>query len=479
MNLAIKLLQLLSSRNIASLSFHTLSLFCALTLLIWYFSRLSDDSLLPQNYDFKSLPDYVHNDSNLLFTAPTSEAIAKFPKVVPYNAGMPNSAWDNNSVSSLSIILPVYPDTIPDMTSTLLLLLQEPSELTEVILVSAIDIHSNIRDIVRNLLTDMDSTVDFDISIQPFASIATSEIVLEVATQVNSEMVLILDASGLAHLRSRVVQTILNPPRLDLPMGPRVYNMDGDDFICFSSSEDQRPGFLVPPLVIPTNQLLDLDLSQDDSAYGIWAIIAEDIASFRPDHIAGIVTNLLSAGSSLCTSEHDHSTSNSTLSMLAQGLTPHPPVNSTNFKLIPDGTFAFVFPFYEDFAYLFPAICQLRTKGHTVYALISDAPHTQTTNPACDLEVSFISESSSLDEMGTSLSEWILALPSLPDVVITPEEEHGILIALDFVLKRYSSLSITRLQIPHSDLPFCDWMGSIGLEEWRSKYYFYSIRKIC
>ncbi|KAK7686241.1 hypothetical protein QCA50_010461 [Cerrena zonata] len=450
----------------ASFYLRSLSLVSALSLFVWYCTRTSMNPSVSQDYVSTYSASYdLHLPESVADATPAENVL---PKLIPYHQDL-LARWTNIG-SSLSIILPVQSNTIQAMTSTLLYLLQEPFQTSEVILMAPSDTHGIIRNVIRNLLTNTDSRVDFDISIQPWSPSYAGEAlaILEIMTQVTSDRVLILDVQGLVHLHPQVVRTILDPPLIDLPIGPRAYNLDGDDFICFSSPVDQLPGFLVPPVVIPSNLLIDLDISQEEASYGTWASISENLASFRPDNVGGVVINLVSAGSSFCSSEHDHSPSNSTLPFLGSDSASYALASNTESEPLQVGTFAFVFPLYEELTYLLPVICRIRKQGHHVHALISDSTRDKITALPCDMDFAFVSESTSLDEMGTSVAEWILTLPSLPDIIITPDEDHGILIALDFVMRRYSSLAITRIQIPLADLPFCDWMGSLSLEEWRN-----------
>lgn len=462
---------LFSQTNLA-FYFRSISLFSALSLFLWYCTRISTNSAnskVPHGYisSYPANHEPVTSSESLVNATPSDHEL---PRLIPYSEDL-LAPWTELG-PSLSIVLPVKSNTIAAMTSTLLYLLQKPYGTSEVILIAASDSHNSIRNVVRSLLSNIDSHVDFDISIQSWPPSIPDEVlaILEVAAQVTSERVLILDVHGLVQLHAQVVETILDPPLIDLPIGPRAYNLRGNDFICFSSFEDQPLGFLVPPIVIPTKLLIDLDTLQDESSLGTWAAIFENFASFRPDNVAGVIINLISADTSLCSSEHDHSASKAVSPLLGFDVAPHS-IDNTELDLPPVGTFAFVFPFYEDFAYLSPVVCRISKQGHRVHTLISEPSPDQTATTFCDLDFAFVSETSSLDEMGTALSEWILTLPSLPDIIITPDQDHGILIALNFVLRRYSSLLITLIRIPAGDLPFCDWMGSLSMDEWRSEYY--------
>lgn len=458
-----------------SFYFRTLSLFSFLSLSCWCFSKV-----YYRAQDLRS--PYIQDDGIPTMTTIFEDVVADtmfhmHETMSPYSTRL--AAYNDDlllpmteSDRSMSVVLPVQADSVSSMTSTLLYLLQNPLQTTEVILVAPSALHATIRSILRNILTTTESHVDFDISIFAWSAELNDEAlaVLDVASQVVSEKILFLDSSGFVHLRPDTIRHITDPPSLDLPAGPRAYDFSGNDFVCFSPAQSQIRGFLIPPLVIPTSLISDVEDLQREHTYGTWAALAESVSSSEFDETTGIVVGLVAAGSSFCSSEHAHSLSNATLPFLtAEHSSSRMPVNETDSKPVQDGTFAFVFPLYENLVHLLPIVCRIRKQGHNVHALISTPVPGEYVLPSCTLDVATISESSSMDDMGTALSEWILTLPSLPDVIVTPAQDHAVLIALDFVLRRYSSLSITHVRFPPTDLPLCDWMGSLSLEEWRSK----------
>lgn len=366
---------------------------------------------------------------------------------------------------ALSVILPITRTSMDSMENSLSLIHQEPGEVVECLLIAPSSLHGNIRHALRELLSSMDYHSHIDITVITWPpGLTEGSATLEAARHATSDRLLFLDSFGFADISANNRMALLNPPAVNLPLGPRARDASGNDFVCFHQAEDEEVlGYLVPPMVVPSDILLPAGPSANDSGPEFWASFADEIVRSRLDHDSGVVTGLISAAGQLCSSEHDHR-------ILGPVLYHDDPSSDTTISQ-PDaevhGAFAFVFANRDHLRHLNPIVCRLSGGGQVVQVLTPFLDQAQTLRD-CGVQLVHIQEASSVDEMGTALSQWILQLPTLPDVVVTPLEDHALLTALDFVLKRYTGLGIVTVKIPSTDLPFCDWLGSLSLEEWRS-----------
>ncbi|KAI0080944.1 hypothetical protein K474DRAFT_1704236 [Panus rudis PR-1116 ss-1] len=184
-------------------------------------------------------------------------------------------------------------------------------------------------------------------------------------------------------------------------------------------------------MVVPSDILLPAGPSANDSGLEFWASFADEIVRSRLDHDSGIVMDLVSAAGPVL---YDDDPSSDTSQSDAEV----------------HGAFAFVFANRGYLRHLNPIVCRLSGGGQVVQVLTPFLDQAQTLRD-CGVQLVHIQEASSVDEMGTALSQY-----------------HALLTALDFVLKRYTGLGIVTVKIPSTNLPFCDWLGSLSLEEWRN-----------
>jgi hypothetical protein len=81
----------------------------------------------------------------------------------------------------------------------------------------------------------------------------------------------------------------------------------------------------------------------------------------------------------------------------------------------------------------------------------------------------------SLDEVLTPpsftrsfVADWLDTLNKWPDVVIALKEQESLL-GIVRALERDHSVQSSLVLIPYADLPYCEWMGSLSADEWRSQ----------
>ena len=118
-----------------------------------------------------------------------------------------------------------------------------------------------------------------------------------------------------------------------------------------------------------------------------------------------------------------------------------------------------------------PAICRMQRDGHSLYLfLVSSEEDTQGSLPRqwrllprCTVQVSSLPLD--VDVLAQRLN--LLACP--PTAVITSGVAPAITDALRHVVSSDDGFFTTVMAIPDEDLAFCDWMGSLSVEAWRSE----------
>ncbi|TCD67963.1 hypothetical protein EIP91_011764 [Steccherinum ochraceum] len=457
-----------------------LSLACC--ALVWYMR--SDLAQIPNQNDAAStrpVPGVLRLDANVTKqTAPINHEST----LVLYTEDLAHQR-DNNEDQSIAAILPVTQSSLSDMLSTLSLVLQSPGHVTDIILLCPMDLQATVRHALRHLLYSSEFLVYVDIDLSTWhPDLDLEAATLAVARQLSARALLLLDTDGLSELMPANAAFLLSPPMFSYPLGPRASDLVGTDFVCFSETSQNQgsSGFLVPPLLLPRN-LLPAGNITADPRLGFWGGLGKHLCS--TSGAGGVVYGVIEAGNYRCSSEHRHRSLLDSSSVVYE-TTAHPDQDplmsvggSSHYSMTDNpGTFVFVFPSVKDLRLLYPVVCRLQEEGHHAFSIVSaedqepitpiDTTHAEAFSHLedCDIDITIFPDADTLDDLATSLWDWIVSLSSPPDIVIVPEQKHVALEALEIMRGRHPDFDSPLIRIPRADLPFCDWMGSLSLDEW-------------
>lgn len=394
---------------------------------------------------------------------------------------------------SLTALLPVTSQSISNLEAVISSLLRSPGKLHHVIISCPEAVLSDARRITRKAVSAEGIQDHLELSLRPWLHEQDSNVaIMHAASEVTTDWVLILDDDGLNNMDNRAREMLLNPISTPLPNGPRGITFLPHNISCTApSQEPQLASFVIPPFIMPYS--LVTDISKVTSGFGFWADLGERISRGRLDGIGGIVTGADSALDWCHLVQSDLTSRNRTISfpdLLSEPDTADlEDMAASNHQItgISVGTFAILFPSLRDMRLFSRAVCRLQDKGHIVYVLLygDDAfveDPSEETMDSGEQTVQFSGcrlnyDTLSLDDVrpaaptiiGPSyVSDWFDTLDEWPDVVIALKDQDS-LPALDKLLGRDQYIPPSLILIPHSDLPYCEWMGSLSVEEWRSQ----------
>lgn len=405
-------------------------------------------------------------------------------------------------IRSLTALLPVTRQSLSHSELIISSFLQSPAQLHEIIISCPEEILSDIRQLVRKVLSTTEGHDLPEISLHPWVHETDSNAaLLRVAAEATTDWILFLDINGLDGIDVSTQDMLLNPLAIPLPTGPRGATFLSTNISCLTPSEiPQSASFLIPPFVMPFF-LLPTEGAATGSS-GTWTDLGGYISRRGLDAIGGVVmgSELLSNWCSVA--QADMNPRNYTLSVpelrFASEMVNSDIPSEMSYNISPNlqvtrkrrSSFALVFPSVQDIRLFSPVVCRLQDNEHDVYVLVYlngdyaedtfDEPMEQGTiaSGGCLLNYDTISldhvpipPSSSFTK--PFVSDWLDTLDQSPDVVIALHEQEPLL-GISRALER-SQLSArpSLVLIPYVDLPYCEWMGSLSADEWRSRDLLY------
>ncbi|KAF7982605.1 hypothetical protein HWV62_27636 [Athelia sp. TMB] len=377
---------------------------------------------------------------------------------------------------SLTIILPVDSASLPDLERIILRLLETPNAIREIVVSCPDVIFSGARQIVRKIVSTDTTRHRMEMSLHPHPDDRDSAaIVLSLASEATTGWVLLLGGEGLEDFSNQAPNRLTNPTMYPLPIGPRGFltlSSHSTNSCIQASSKTQAASFLVPPFVSPTKLLREhVTASKPES----WSDLGMQISKQRLDSIGGVVMGSESA--IWCSpSAPDKQGILLDESTVSTGLLHV--VNSSNaikgYEYSPDtlliGMFAIILPSLEDVQALSSMLCRLQTDGHHIHILLHVDTTSQDTSSnsfasgrGCRLRYDTLVSDGSTHPDELLMLDWFKTLHANPDVVIGLRESF----LAEFSLNRRTS-QFPVILLPHVDLPYCNWMGSLSVEEWKS-----------
>ncbi len=339
----------------------------------------------------------------------------------------------------MSAVLPVLPAQLSTLPDTLIPFLSSP-KLREVVIVAPQEIIVAARAIVRDfvaLLEDFPHP-DFILRIWP-SHMGEASAVLHVSLQVTAKWLLVLDANGLSDIGKDTRALLLNPPALDLPLGPRGILHS----TCLTSTEEpQSATFLVPPFVL-LRSFIDIPATCID--FDLWLCFGAHVAQLKRQSHGGIV---ISKDDTLDATWCSRITAHEIKppSFLAEVI----PVTISSAPL-----FAVLFPDTVDVASFAPVLCSLQEADFIIFIALYASTASQNQHvisESCVLRYFILSDPLSFS------SHVRRTFSRDPDVVVStqdlnPETSH-----------------IPWIILLREDLAYSVWMRTLTLKEWRRAF---------
>lgn len=429
---------------------------------------------------------------------------------------------------SLTVILPVTSQALSHLESTILSLHQDPGAITEIIVLAYEPIISLTRRTLRTLITTVSPNPDnlFPIEItlrswQP--ELTQSEALLKCVAQIGysgtSEWVVVLDERYFEDVGEEMKRMLLNPLNVTFPFGLKGSGSGGRETRSFAGLRgfevDEVSGgldgweqtkaphpvsFLIPPFVLPTRLFggdndkeglpaVDSKAMEDDIEPHLrsWAAFGQWVSSTSTDKIGGVVLgSVASSSSGYCPAQHEKRDISGEHWAIGSAATLALPSESATL-LRPSGVFGILMFSPEDLLRFSSTVCRLMGDGHRVEVLLYGqggrrgalAPDlgdrggmfvegSLTGFGQCAFSYrSVVDTEISRDR---ALGLWLDSFTELPDVLVASVVDERLDSALVLALKeRKLDQDTTLIQLPRKDLPYTDWMGTLSLQEWKSK----------
>ncbi|KAH9839830.1 uncharacterized protein C8Q71DRAFT_703298 [Rhodofomes roseus] len=391
----------------------------------------------------------------------------------------------NAEIPSLTAVLPVTSASIPRLEDQLHTLMTRSDYLSEIVLVPQEALQAECRRSILSILAAADYSTFVELSMTPWlAGLDMDTATFHASKQVTTPFLLVLDEDGLEDIdeRGQDALTLLSPFSSAVPIGPRgMASTTGSDPACLSASEVPQPAaFLIPPFVAPTRLFLDsgLDAGRRHTD-NTWRMFGQTISNARSDAVGGFVVGSDNAESGWCQQEAPSEVApHEEFPPVVQVSVPNiqnkiPEVDPTLNDVCPSGfgSFAILLSSEDDLHTFSPAACQLQRSGHTLHVAVygnfsvSDSPSSLKLE-GCSLDYSTLFAEDHVQH-ATALLSWLRSIPSPADIIITSLSKQSFPgAALSLSTEVPSNKQV--IHIPQDDLPYCDWIGALTLEEFRN-----------
>lgn len=390
---------------------------------------------------------------------------------------------------SLTALLPVTAGSLPLLETQLHTLMNRSDYLTEIVLIPQESLQAECRRVLLSFLSALaPSAKHVELSFAPWTAGADkASATLRAVKQVTTPLLLVLDEDGLENIdeRGRDALTLLSPFSTAVPLGPRGVASTAAEPACLSASEIPQPtDYLVPPFILPAHFFLRSDFDVRSNAGDTWRYLGKAISDERSDSVGGFMVGSDLPGSQWCTLVDASTTKGLEVIPLLPVLVADESYQDTPHESLRDacpanfGSITLLLSSLEELHHISLAACSLQHKGHTLHiAVLSDATspplddnggdHESLQLRECSLSyVSFQVENKV--QAAASTLPWLDISPS--DVVITSWPKDSLLAGA--LAERQDAHNTPVIYMPRGDLPYCDWMGTLNLDELRSKYDF-------
>lgn len=440
--------------------------------LLWYLLGLS--FILASSYLFPK---------TRLYPSQPESAIARTP-VDNFNP------FDNNDFNlalelqrahlipehSLTVVFPLALQSLSFLDDILFPFLKPSPYILEIVIVCPVSIISEARLALRRIHSSNSDYPDLLLH-SLVGGLDQDSGVINAASQVSTEWVLVMNQLGLSQTSNHSQALLLHPPVIPVPMGPRGVFISTNNVSCLLPSEvPQRASYLYPPFVMPASLAIKLQSASEDP----WAALGHRISESRSDGLGGIAVGMIKLDPAWCsnlrhtviTPPHsfgwDNQFSNDDITNSALPAQPGGPPTF--------GMFVIFLPTLHDLRIFSSLACLLQKGNHDLKVFIYDELASLDNKLGWDVRyisvegcrlaysVDLSRSPFSLRLSGRIATEWLETFSRPPDIILGLSEEASF---IELLAIRPNDLS-KLIRIPRSDLPYCDWMGSLSLTEWRS-----------
>jgi hypothetical protein len=384
--------------------------------------------------------------------------------------------------SSITAILPVDSESLSMLGRTLFPFLKPATNVQEIMIICPENLISQARNALRRTVSiEVDHP---DISLHALVGGLDQELsVYNAASQVATDWVLFMDRQGLMQQDNLTIHTLLHPSGTSIPVGPRGVTISATNISCISASNgSEKASYLYPPFLMPSFLAAD---ELPSNGLDLWANLGQRISNSDSESIGGIVTELRDRNMDWCPKPFfpKYMTPNAinpfgwdslplNISLLDPCL-PAPLRPQAN-----SGMFAFFLPTVHDLEHITPLACMLRRSGHRINMFVYHDPdglgdatgwggHTYVSGE-CSLSYSVLSGYSTFPaslQVHLVALDWLSTLDERPDIAVGPSNED--VITRVFTAKHEALRDAVFIRIPKEDFPYCGWMGSLSVVEWR------------
>ncbi|KAI0820788.1 hypothetical protein BC628DRAFT_1329644 [Trametes gibbosa] len=370
---------------------------------------------------------------------------------------------------TLAAILPITPDTLRRLEMHLQMLLEHPGALTEIVLLVPTYQHTKTRHALQAALTREDEA-DIEIRIAHWPPSADREVaIIRTAEALSTDWVLLLDGNGLRDL-GRMTRDLLllhGERVVAVPVGPHGVDYYLDGITCITpSSSSRRVAYLVPPMVVSTALLRDVDYA---SGNDYWAALGDSVSRSGPERSGGLVAGSPEDRSLDWCSRYAPTGLDGSL-MSVHVINERTKVETGRLSLTEGenksrqgypGVILIVAQ-SVDLPYLSPIACALRDRGYRVSVLLAGVNGSTDSLP-CSIMIEFLPETAagriSLDVLADVMPTSLAVVLSATETSLFPQL---------YTFLAAHRPSVTHVHVPQADLPYTDWMTSLTLEEWKN-----------
>ncbi|KAG5643101.1 hypothetical protein DXG03_001565 [Asterophora parasitica] len=369
---------------------------------------------------------------------------------------------------SLTAILPVSRASLASLEGSLATLL-EPSRLREIFLLCPQYIISEVRLVLRRIVT---SGIDApDILLQASTTGLNQDVnIIRAAAQASTEWVLIMDQEGLTRETNYTRNLLLNPPAVSIPFGPKGVRFSGtsESTAVLSNRNAQSASYLLPPFVLPAATAIFPHHRTTD----MWSALGKHLAKSGREPGAIVLGSGPTAlplqfaleGTTICPEKAPLPA----LDPLYTGsVYSGEPLNATARNR---AVFVFLVPRFDDFRHLNPLACMLQLQGYHVQLCVygdlkestMEKEERQFTSDLCTLSYVSVFTAPSHLQSPRHLG-WLRTFASQADVVLSLREEKWLTNVFNT-----SGTAAVLIQLSRADIHHSAWMSSLSLVEWRN-----------
>ena len=388
---------------------------------------------------------------------------------------------------SMTAIVPATEDSLEEVYEAIDVLVSDESSLSAIIIVCP-------EPIVPGLLAALserhqDAFLDLTIALWP-EGLGEGSALANAASGVLTEYALIIDSASLDHLHEDLHEHILSHPLLlSVPTGPcggNFTSVDGQPICVVPGAEPRSASFLFPPFIVPSSLIRGLNATAVGDA-DFWAKFGETMIDVTG---AGALVPESSGASdvdwcrSLCrtaglvTDDSSTDQCGTPISLEKNYRSRSDPGPSHSSSL------AIILPTLRDLEAFSSVACRFSEGGYNAHVLImsqdldlassheSSFPwlHDHFISSVCNISYSALHISSNHFANAEAVNFWLESANETMSVILYGKGGLDRASELPFasVLESQSSMGVSVIQIPQADIPYCDWIASLSLQELRS-----------